>query len=31
VWAAAVPLNEWLDAHVGLSTLPPDDGPGWRR
>jgi uncharacterized protein (TIGR02453 family) len=31
VWAAAVPLNEWLDAHVGPSTLPPDDGPGWRR
>jgi uncharacterized protein (TIGR02453 family) len=30
-WAAAVPMNEWLDAHVGPSTLPPDEGPGWRR
>ena len=30
-WAAAAPMNEWLDAHVGPSTLPPDEGPGWRR
>ncbi|CAN5515593.1 DUF2461 domain-containing protein [soil metagenome] len=25
VWRAAAPLNAWLDAHVGPSTLPPDD------
>ena len=31
VWAAAAPMNEWLDTHVGPSTLPPDEGPGWRR
>ncbi|MFT3855595.1 MAG: DUF2461 domain-containing protein [Ilumatobacteraceae bacterium] len=30
-WVAAVPMNEWLDAHVGPSTLPPEEGPGWRR
>ena len=30
-WLAAAPMNEWLDAHVGPSTLPPDEGPGWRR
>ena len=30
-WVAAVPMNEWLDTHVGPSTLPPDEGPGWRR
>ena len=30
-WVAAGPMNEWLDAHVGPSTLPPDEGPGWRR
>ena len=23
-WAAAAELNEWLDAHVGPSTLPPE-------
>ncbi|MEQ1702597.1 MAG: DUF2461 domain-containing protein [Ilumatobacteraceae bacterium] len=23
-WAAATELNEWLDAHVGPSTLPPE-------
>ena len=27
----AAAMNEWLDAHVGPSTLPPDEGPGWRR
>jgi uncharacterized protein (TIGR02453 family) len=31
VWTAAAPMNEWLDAHVGPSTLPPEEGPGWRR
>jgi len=30
-WAEAVAMNEWLDAHVGPSTMPPDDGPSWRR
>ena len=24
-WLAAAPMNEWLDAHVGPSTLAPDD------
>ena len=24
-WAAAAPLCSWLDAHVGPSTLPPDE------
>lgn len=24
-WAAANELNDWLDAHVGPSTLPPDE------
>ena len=24
-WEAAAPLCAWLDAHVGPSTLPPDD------
>lgn len=24
VWAAAAPMNEWLDAHVGPSNLEPD-------
>lgn len=26
-WEAARPMNDWLDAHVGPSTLPPDDRP----
>jgi uncharacterized protein (TIGR02453 family) len=26
-WAATRPLTAWLDAHVGPSTLPPDDRP----
>ena len=30
-WTDAAPMNEWLDAHVGPSTLPPDEGPSWRR
>ncbi|MCU1502364.1 MAG: hypothetical protein JWM12_1718 [Ilumatobacteraceae bacterium] len=30
-WTAAAAMNAWLDAHVGPSTLPPDDGPSWRR
>ncbi len=25
VWAAAAGVNEWLDRHVGPSTLPPDE------
>jgi len=25
LWAAAAPLNEWLDAHVGPSTLAPEE------
>ncbi len=25
VWAAADPVNDWLDAHVGPSQLPPED------
>ena len=24
-WAGAKPLTDWLDAHVGPSTEPPDD------
>lgn len=24
-WRAATPLNEWLNAHVGPSVLPPDE------
>ena len=24
-WEIAAPMNEWLDAHVGPSTLAPDD------
>ncbi len=27
-WAGVAPLCEWMDAHVGPSTLPPDDA--WR-
>jgi uncharacterized protein (TIGR02453 family) len=27
-WLAAADMNAWLDAHVGPSTLPPED---WRR
>ncbi|MBT5552498.1 MAG: DUF2461 family protein, partial [Ilumatobacter sp.] len=27
VWVGAQPLTDWLDAHVGPSTLPPDDRP----
>jgi uncharacterized protein (TIGR02453 family) len=27
VWVGALPLTDWLDAHVGPSTLPPDDRP----
>jgi uncharacterized protein (TIGR02453 family) len=30
-WTAAATMNRWLDAHVGPSTLPPDEGPTWRR
>jgi uncharacterized protein (TIGR02453 family) len=26
-WNGARPLTDWLDAHVGPSTLPPDDRP----
>ena len=26
-WAGAEPMNAWLDAHVGPSTLPPDGPP----
>ncbi len=26
-WTATRPLTDWLDAHVGPSTLPPDDRP----
>ncbi len=29
VWRAFAPVNEWLDAHVGPSTLPPDDVRGF--
>ncbi len=29
-WVAPAAMNEWLDAHVGPSTLPPDEGSGWR-
>lgn len=29
-WTAAAPMNAWLDAHVGPSTLPPDES-GRRR
>ena len=28
VWKDAAPLTDWLDAHVGPSTLPPED---WKR
>jgi uncharacterized protein (TIGR02453 family) len=24
-WDAAAPMNDWLDAHVGPSTIPPDE------
>jgi hypothetical protein len=24
-WRGFSPVNEWLDTHVGPSTLPPDD------
>ena len=27
VWEDARPMNDWLDAQVGPSTLPPDDRP----
>ena len=26
-WATAAPVCDWLDRHVGPSTLPPDDRP----
>jgi uncharacterized protein (TIGR02453 family) len=26
VWREAAPMNAWLDAHVGPSTLPPPEG-----
>jgi uncharacterized protein (TIGR02453 family) len=26
-WHAATAMNDWLDAHVGPSNLPPDDRP----
>jgi uncharacterized protein (TIGR02453 family) len=25
VWDKAAPMNDWLDAHVGPSTIPPDE------
>lgn len=28
-WAACAPINEWLDAHVGPSTLAPEDAERW--
>lgn len=28
-WNAIDPLNDWLDAHVGPSTLPPPDAGRW--
>jgi uncharacterized protein (TIGR02453 family) len=28
-WEAAAPVNEWLDAHVGPSTLAPEDAERW--
>lgn len=30
-WSAIDPLNEWLDAHVGPSTIAPDDDEFGRR
>lgn len=30
-WAACAPLTDWLDLHVGPSTLPPREGPGRSR
>ncbi|MEO5900336.1 MAG: DUF2461 domain-containing protein [Ilumatobacteraceae bacterium] len=30
-WAEAVAMSEWLDVHVGPSTIPPDDASSWRR
>ncbi|NNE12878.1 MAG: DUF2461 domain-containing protein [Ilumatobacter sp.] len=27
MWEAVRPMNDWLDAHVGPSTLPPEDRP----
>jgi uncharacterized protein (DUF2461 family) len=27
VWHQQAPLNEWLNAHVGPSSMPPDDAP----
>ena len=24
-WEVGAPMNEWLDAHVGPSTIPPDE------
>ena len=29
VWRAFAPVNEWLDSHVGPSTLPPEDARGF--
>jgi len=29
-WMAAIPMNFWLDTHVGPSTLAPDDDDGVR-
>jgi uncharacterized protein (TIGR02453 family) len=28
-WEACAPINEWLDAHVGPSTLAPEDAERW--
>jgi len=28
-WRAMADVNDWLDAHVGPSTLPPDDAHGF--
>jgi hypothetical protein len=24
-WLSIAPMNQWLDTHVGPSTLPPDE------
>ena len=28
-WTGFAPVNEWLDTHVGPSTLPPEDADGF--
>jgi uncharacterized protein (DUF2461 family) len=30
-WTTAAAMNAWLDAHVGPTTLAPDEGSSWRR